>query len=66
MSGIYIPGLEMPSNCYYYAFSFLRTCCANGNELTEKDTRPRAEKRPDFCPIVPVSFQGRLRKEDEP
>lgn len=52
--GVYIKGMEMPKNCNTCNFHMLRFCCAADKELAEKDTRPLIERRPGFCPLVPV------------
>lgn len=64
MSGIYIPGTEMPTNCNTCNFHALRFCFAADKDLAEKDTRPLIERRPDFCPLVPVPEHGRLIDAD--
>lgn len=64
MSGIYIPGMEMPKSCSYCLFwepgkyrfadclaSDEAVMCRYGNE------------RPDECPLVPVPDHGRLIDE---
>lgn len=63
MSGVYIKGMEMPKNCHNCPLCLMRCCCANGEELTEKQTRPNAE-RPQFCPLIPVHDHGRLVEAD--
>ena len=59
MSGIYIPGMEMPKNCHDCPLCFFRRCLADGVDLTEKETRPHAERR-EACTLIPVPEHGRL------
>lgn len=60
MSGIYIPGVEIPRtcmDCHYH--KSLRDQCI----LTHRDQRD-LWSRPDWCPIVPVPAHGRLIDAD--
>ena len=58
--GVYIRGMEMPKNCNVCNFHMLRFCCAADKDLTEKDTRPLIECRPESCPLVPIPPHVRL------
>ena len=59
MSGIYIPGMEMPKNCHLCPLCFMRFCQAVDRELSERETRPNAN-RPEDCPLLPVPPHGDL------
>ena len=55
MSGIYIPGMEMPTNCIDCAFGWNGWCHRiNNRAFVEVDMR-----RHD-CPLIPVPDHGRL------
>lgn len=60
MSGIYIPGVEMPRCCMdcHYHISLRDQCI-----LTHRDQRD-LWSRPDWCPIVPVPPHGDLADID--
>lgn len=59
-----IEGMEMPTNCNVCNFHMLRVCCAADKDLAEKDTRPLIERRPEWCPLVPVPPHGRTIDAD--
>lgn len=63
--GVYIKGMEMPTNCNVCNFHMLRFCCAADKDLAEKDTRPLIERRPEWCPLVPVPPHGDLIDRDK-
>ena len=62
--GVLIRGMEMPKNCNTCNFHMLRFCCAADKDLAEKDTRPLIERRPDYCPLIPVPPHGDLIDRD--
>jgi len=62
MSGVYVPGMEMPKNCNECAFTVLGYCRA-WNSFPNGEALNRHE-RADFCPLVPVPAHGRLIDAD--
>ena len=70
MSGIYIPGMEMPTSCpcelvgtgYDLHCSFVGGIPARVKEYYECCQNGT---RPSWCPLVPVSEHGRLGDLDE-
>ena len=63
MSGVYIKDTDMPRNCHSCFACLFRFCQAGDRELTEKETRPTAD-RPSDCPLIPVPDHGRLIDAD--
>ena len=61
MSGIYIPGMEMPRTCMHCAFALDGWCHATGND-TDMIT---LYDRPDYCPLIPVPHHGDLIDRDK-
>lgn len=64
MSGIYIPNRPMPEHCgecfsYHNLFGRDICWCGNGRRI---ELYP--DKRPDWCPIVPIPDHGRLIDAD--
>ena len=55
MSGIYIPGIEMPTSCSECKIRTVVGCCGN---------LPHNTRMPG-CPIIPVPDHGRLGDLDE-
>lgn len=66
MSGIYIPGMEMPKNCMLCSFCVEEADPANGEMclVTGKLMPPCNRERLDDCPLVPVPDHGRLIDAD--
>lgn len=61
MSGIYIPGMEMPKDCNHCRFAVDGWCYAYGKpniDALENDGRT------NFCPLFPVPDHGRLIDAD--
>ena len=61
MSGIYIPGMEMPSGCVDCPLNYDATC--NLIPFGKPDETNGSERRPD-CPLVPVPDHGDLIDRD--
>lgn len=62
MAGVYIPNIQMPTNCFLCPLSVL-----NGERLfceVTKDEVLRA-KKPSDCPLIPVPDHGRLGDLDK-
>lgn len=63
MSGIYIPGMEMPercdARCPFYGFKSIYDC-----SITKKAYNWGLTTRPSDCPLIPVSDHGRLIDAD--
>lgn len=57
MSGIYIPGMEMPTSCADCRLMADGWCYSVGLEQREKIS---TVKRPTWCPLVPVLPHGDL------
>ncbi|MBO7670137.1 MAG: hypothetical protein J6S60_06060 [Oscillospiraceae bacterium] len=57
---ILIKGMEMPINCRYCAFRFLRLCAITEKQLKESEMYHLDED----CPIIPVPDHGRLIDAD--
>ena len=67
MSGIYIPGMEMPvSCCECFAFKSNASgnlfCKAKCVAFGREDAEWLPKKTPNWCPLVPVPDHGRLLK----
>ena len=61
MSGIYIPNMKMPKNCFACNFAVDGVCVA----MKPPKTRHwRAEDVTNHCPLVTVSDHGRLIDAD--
>ena len=59
MSGIYIPGMELPSECLYCP------CYDLGRELCNINRkRQYCHAKPSDCPLAPVPDHGRLVEAD--
>ena len=72
MSGIYIPGMEMPTSCSE-CFSHYDGYCQASIDYADTDNFPShreinrrtyGERREDFCPLIPVPDHGRLIDAD--
>ena len=63
MSGIYIPGMEMPTSCGQCPF---HDEDYRGKEHCDIGWKRigKAEEKPDWCPLVPVPPHGRLIDAD--
>ena len=67
MSGIYIPGMEMPTNCYECRFGYWPSdgsrpyCIVTDEDADEPDY---CSKRMAHCPLVSVPPHGRLIDAD--
>ena len=66
MSGIYLPGMEMPTGCAFCRFceglaDTLRGTCA----FCSVDGKYRDAQTNDGCPLVPVPPHGRLGDLDK-
>lgn len=72
MSGIYIPGMEMPDRCFSCPLCNIEpngeSSCAKSLgpviEYKEIDVETAIDTRPDWCPLVPVPAHGRLIDAD--
>ena len=74
MSGIYIPGMEMPKNCHLCLYSYLgrdysRMFCGIDDhyiaDLQQWDKHYFWGHKDDSCPIIPVPDHGRLIDADK-
>jgi len=66
MSGIYIPGMEMPTRCIACQLNYDSCACIlTGTRFYKHgvDFDPGEEKLPD-CPLIPVPDHGRLIDAD--
>lgn len=69
MAGIYIPGMEMPKNCFDCDFSLFYNemadlvCPILRGEVSDCGFNTLEERHPD-CPLVPVPNHGRLINAD--
>ena len=63
MSGVYIPGMEMPKSCYFCEMyeADLYWCSAAKRDIDSFDDY---DNRSSFCPLVPVPDHGRLIDAD--
>lgn len=64
--GIYIKGMEMPTSCGFCPMRYnsdLGDACFLDTPYIEIATE--YQKRPDNCPLIPVSPHGRLIDADE-
>ena len=68
MSGIYIPGMEMPDRCYACPMCSDTDCCgiSHGSYIEYRglDVEVAIDHRPDWCPLIPVPDHGRLIDAD--
>ena len=64
MSGIYIPGMEMPSGCSQCYFNMEYGECAAMQYVHLGDLRWKTNERHKDCPLVPVPDHGRLIIKD--
>ena len=67
MSGVYIPGMEMPDRCFSCPMCDTDCCgISRGSyiEYRETDVDVAMDGRPDWCPLVPVPPHGRLIDKD--
>ena len=62
MSGIYIPGMEMPTSCDFCIFDNGVNCMVY--PPSEDMVYDIADGTPDWCPLVPVPEHGRLIDAD--
>ena len=65
MSGVYIPGMEMPTSCFECAlldYSDTYKCRFGFKSLTPEHGINIS--RPPFCPLIPVPDHGRLIDAD--
>ena len=64
MSGIYIPGMEMPQNCVECLFNYY-FCHMGYNFFSEHEEL--YDSRADNCPLIPVPVpdHGQLYDEDK-
>ena len=61
MSGIYIPGMELPTTCFECPFMFARRyCCANLTLDLYQGDYEELKGRVDGCPLVPGPEHGKL------
>ena len=72
MSGIYIPGVEMPETCCHCAFMYFdpdATNSNNGKQGSYLCSFTQAEiwntQRDPDCPLIPVPDHGRLIDADD-
>lgn len=62
MSGIYIPGMEMPKSCFECRFSIDGFCYASGHvNIRANDERQITS----YCPLIPVPDHGDLIDRDK-
>jgi len=61
MSGIYIPNLKMPENCFYCQLGEDGYCLAT-DPIRNRDWR--LDQFKEHCPLVSVPDHGRLIIED--
>lgn len=65
MSGIYIPGMEMPTSCNECRFFVDAWCYAlEVDDWRNAYNKPPEGERLDSCPLVPVPPHGRLIDAD--
>ena len=69
MSGIYIPGMEMPQNCCEcFAFKSNASgnlfCKAKRLAFGKEDAEWLPKTTPNWCPLIPVPDHGRLIDAD--
>lgn len=62
MSGIYIPGMEMPTSCHECVAGYGGCCYV---APADADGICPDHGRADFCPLVPVPDHGRLIDADK-
>ena len=70
--GVYIKGMEMPSCCLVCPCSGTditddsnEVWVCEVNELRQLTTEDKIERRPEWCPLVPVPPHGRLGDLDK-
>ena len=63
MSGIYIPGMEMPTACYDCPLCYDLICCLLIKN-SDSDTFDPCSGRLPNCPLIPVPNHGRLVDAD--
>lgn len=56
MSGLYLPGMEMPTRCWDCLLNTYGYCMASDHS----DIIPSDAPIPDWCPLVPVPEHGDL------
>lgn len=61
MSGIYIPGMEMPTSCCECPCSYDNYCAITNDYATFDEW---AVSRRENCPLIPVPEHGRLIDAD--
>ena len=67
MSGIYIPGMEMPDTCITCPLQFGGMCYVQPAEIDEPRVAPTVDTcvaRADWCPLVEIPDHGRLIDAD--
>lgn len=65
MSGIYIPGIDMPKSCNECRFFVDAWCYAlEVDDWRNAYNKPQEGKRLDGCPLIPVPDHGRLIDAD--
>lgn len=57
MSGIYIPGIEMPTSCAACPCSYDNQCAVTNQYPTYEEWY---ESKPTWCPLIPVPEHGDL------
>ena len=57
MSGVYIPGMEMPTDCFDCQFALDGMCVAMTPVSTRRWT---SEETTNYCPLIPVPDHGDL------
>lgn len=63
MSGIYIPDMELPKSCSDCRFCAGKWCYVIPEYEWQIDSC-RPDRRPDWCPLIPVPDHGRLIDAD--
>ena len=58
MSGVYIPGMEMPTSCWLCNFQSCGDCTLNNYKVV--DNCIIEDRRDEDCPLIPVPDHGRL------
>ena len=65
MSGIYIPGMEMPTGCDKCPFEYSGDCYGGKNKyIMDIDEEIANGVRHKGCPLIPVPDHGRLVDAD--
>lgn len=68
MSGIYIPGMEMPTNCFdcpCVEAEFMECAAKEHLSLPKDEYGAALGEVPNWCPLIPVPEHGRLIDADE-